>query len=313
MTKPAIHPDMQILAAARAPAGRFDDSIAGQRAAWAYYSEALRQPPPNDMKVWEDVAPGDDGDVAVRLYRPAGAAAMAAPAVLYMHGGGFMKGDLDSSDAIAWGFAEQAGAVVVSVDYRLTPEHPYPAAVNDCWASLLWLAGAAERLGVDAERIAVAGDSAGGNLAAVMCLKARDAGAPAIACAALIYPGTGLDQDYPSYREFADGQGLTTAGTSAYRDMYLPDDRDTDDPYARPVMAKDLSGLPPFWVHSAESDPIRDDGRVFAAKLAEAGVNVTYREAKGMVHGFMRARFGGAAARAEYDLICNFLRERLKA
>ncbi len=222
-----------------------------------------------------------------------------------------MKGDLDSSDSVAWGFAEQAAAVVVSVDYRLTPEHPYPAAFNDCWASMLWVRDQAQRLGVDAARIAVAGDSAGGNLAAALCLKARDTGEAAIACAALIYPGTGLDQDYPSYKEFAEGTGLTLAGTTAYRDMYLPDNRDTDDPYARPVMAKDLSGLPPFWVHSAQIDPIRDDGREFAAKLAQAGVNVTYREAKGMTHGFMRARFYGEAARHEYDLICRFLQEQL--
>lgn len=311
MAKPPIHPDMQILAAARAPAGMFDDDIAGQRAAWTYYSENLRRSPPEDMRVWDETVASADGDIQVRIYRPAAAPATGAPAVLYMHGGGFMKGDLDSSDAIAWGFAEQTPAVVVSVDYRLTPEHPYPAAMNDCWACLNWLHDQVERLGVDAGRIGVAGDSAGGNLGAAISLRARDAGGPAIACAALIYPGTGLDQDYPSYKEFADGQGLSTAGTRAYRDMYLPNDRDTDDPYARPVMAKDFSGLPPFWVHSAESDPIRDDGRVFAAKLAEAGVNVTYREAKGMVHGFMRARFEGAAARAEYDAICRFLTEHL--
>jgi len=307
-----VHPDMQILSAARAPAGMFGDDIPGQRAAWDYYSKALHQPPPADMAVSDEAVQTPDGPVKLRLYRPAAALEAGAPAVLYMHGGGFMKGDLDSSDTIAWGFAQQANAVVVSVDYRLTPEHPYPAAVNDCWASLTWLAANAERLGVDASRIGVAGDSAGGNLAAVMCLKARDAGGPNIACAALVYPGTGLDQTYPSYREFADGQGLSLAGTRAYRDMYLPGNRDTDDPYARPVMAKDLSGLPPTWVHSAACDPIRDDGRVFAAKLAEAGVNVAYREAKGMVHGFMRARFKGAAARREYDLICKFLHDALR-
>lgn len=313
MAKPSIHPDMQILAAARAPDGMFERDIPGQRAAWDYYSKRLHQPPPASMQVHEEAAPSAAGDVAMRIYRPAGAPAADAPAVLYMHGGGFMKGDLDSSDAIAWGFAEQANAVVVSVDYRLTPEHPYPAAVDDCWACLLWLRDAADKLGVDPARIAVAGDSAGGNLAAVMCLKARDTSDVRIACAALIYPGTGLDQTYPSYLEFADGQGLSLAGTRAYRDMYLPNDRDTDDPYARPVLAKDMSGLPPFWVHSAQCDPIRDDGRVFAARLAEAGVNVAYREAKGMAHGFMRARFDGAAARQEYDLVCKFLREQLAA
>lgn len=311
MPKPPVHPDMDCLAKARAPAGMFGDSIEEQRKAWTYYSDNLNQPPPADMQVWEEEVAAAEHNVPVRLYRPAGAPADGAPGLVYIHGGGFMKGDLDSSDSVAWGFAEQAGAVVASVDYRLTPEHPYPAAFNDCWVTLTWLHENAERLGIDRKRIGLAGDSAGGNLSAAVALKARDTGGPAIACAAIIYPGTGLDQDYPSYLEFAEGTGLTLAGTKAYRDMYLPGMQDTDDPYARPIMAKDFSGLPPFWVHSAQIDPIRDDGREFAAKLAQAGVNVTYREAQGMIHGFMRARFHGAAAKAEYDMICRFLKEHL--
>ena len=311
MTKPMVHPDMECLAAARAPAGMFGTSIEEQRKAWTFYSNNLNQPPPNTMKVWEEIVPGEGFDVPVRIYRPAGAPAAGAPGVVYIHGGGFMKGDLDSSDSVAWGFAEQASAIVISVDYRLTPEHPYPAAFNDCWNSLKWVHEHSSRLGIDPARIGLAGDSAGGNLSAAVCLKARDIGGPAIACAAIVYPGTGLDQDYPSYQEFAEGTGLTTAGTKGYRDMYLPGMQDTDDPYARPIMAKDFSGLPPFWVHSAQIDPIRDDGREFAAKLAQAGVHVTYREAEGMIHGFMRARFFGETARQEYDLICAFLRQHL--
>jgi acetyl esterase len=228
-----------------------------------------------------------------------------------MHGGGFMLGDLASSDSIAWGLADQTGAVVVSVDYRLTPEHPYPAAFDDCYGVLSHLAAHADDFGVDAARVAVAGDSAGGNLSAALCLAARDRGGPRIAAQALIYPGTGLDQSAASYIEHADSPGLTTEGTRKYRDLYLPGNRDTDDPYARPVMARDLSNLPPAWVHSAEIDPIRDDGRVYASKLALAGVDVTYREARGMIHGFMRARFLGAAARAEFDAICDFLKHHL--
>lgn len=311
MAKPAIHPDMQHLAAARAPAGMFGATIEEQRKAWAYYTGRLNQPAPADMKVWDETASAAGRAVPVRVYRPAAAPAASAPAVIYIHGGGFMKGDLDSSDSVAWGFAEQARAVVVSVDYLLTPEHPYPAAFDDCWATLLWLGQDAARFGVDPARIGLAGDSAGGNLSAAIALKARDTGAAQVRCAALVYPGTGLDQDYPSYKEFADGQGLSLAATRGYREMYLPGNVDTRDPYARPVVAEDLSGLPPFWVHTAGCDPIRDDGRVFAGRLAEAGVNVTYREAKGMVHGFMRARFKGDAARAEYDLICRFLADSL--
>jgi acetyl esterase len=310
MNTPAMHPDMQYLLAARDAAGAKGTTVEEQRRFWFAYTSALNEPHPADMKVWDEVVENAEYDVPVRLYRPA-AAGSNAPAIVYMHGGGFMMGDLDSSDAIAWGFAEQAGAVVVSVDYRLTPEHPYPAAVNDCWTTLLWLVGNSARLDIDSSRIAVAGDSAGGNLGAVMALKARDTGALQLAGAAIVYPGTGLDQDQPSYTAFADGPGLTLAATIKFRDLYLPDDRHTDDPYARPVMARDLSGLPPFWVHSAEMDPIRDDGRTFAAKLAMAGVDVTYREARGMIHGFMRARFKGKAAAREYDLICDFLKRQL--
>ncbi|MDP6565561.1 MAG: alpha/beta hydrolase [Alphaproteobacteria bacterium] len=310
MSKAAMHPDMQILLDARIGNEARDDSPAEQRRAWTAYTQVTNRSAPSDMAVWDEVIRTPDHDVPVRLYRPAGAA-VAAPAIVYMHGGGFMKGDLDSSDSIAWGFAQEAGALVVSVDYRLTPEHPYPAAFDDCWGVLCWLAGNAETLAIDAARIGLAGDSAGGNLAAAIALKARDRGGPVIACAAIVYPGTGLDQDHPSYVEHAEGPGLTTEGTRKYRDYYLPNDPDTKDPYARPVLAEDLSDLPPFWVHSAEIDPIRDDGRVFASRLAISGGQVTYREAKGMIHGFMRARFGSAAAAREYAEICAFLRRHL--
>lgn len=309
MTKPQMHPDMEILLAARDAAGPKGETPEEQRRFWYSYSRATNQPHPADMEVWDEVVETAEHKVPVRLYRPAGLTEP-APVIMYMHGGGFMLGDLDSSDSVAWGFAQQAGAVVVSVDYRLTPENPYPAAFNDCWGTLLWLTGHAARLRIDTGRIAVAGDSAGGNLGAAMALKARDSGALSLACAAIVYPGTGLDQDQPSYLEHADGPGLTRASTIKYRQLYLTRPEDHDDPYGRPILG-DLAGLPPFWVHSAEIDPIRDDGRAFAARLAMAGVDVTYREARGMIHGFMRARFKGKAARREYDLICDFLRTHL--
>jgi len=310
MTIKHLHPDMQVLLDARDAAGPKGETPAEQRQFWFAYTRPISRPAPPEIAVCDEIVATDDHPAPVRIYRPQSVPAM-APAVIYMHGGGFMLGDLDSSDSIAWGFAEGANAVVISVDYRLTPEFPYPAAFNDCWGVLNWAVENADRLGIDAWRIGLAGDSAGGNLAAALALKARDVAGPHIACAAIIYPGTGLDQDQPSYKEHADGPGLTTAGTKKYRDYYLPNDRDTDDPYARPVMAKDFSGLPPFWVHSAEIDPIRDDGRVFASKLAMAGTDVTYREAKGMIHGFMRARFAGEAAAHEFALICGFLKANL--
>ena len=301
-----MHPDMQVLIDARAAAGEKGDDADGARRFWTAYTGALSQPCPPDMEMRDAVVPTPDHQVPVRIFRPAGGDGP-RPCIIYLHGGGFMLGDLDSSDSIAWGFAQNTGAVVVSVDYRLTPEHPYPAAFNDSYGTLCHVAANPADYGIDPARIALAGDSAGGNLSAAACLAARDRGGPKIAAQALIYPGTGLDQSCPSYVEHAESPGLTTEGTKKYRDLYLPDDRHTDDPYARPVMATDHSGLPPAWVHSAEIDPIRDDGRVYAGKLAGAGNWVTYREARGMIHGFMRARFTGAAARAEFDAICGFL------
>lgn len=305
-----MHPDMRVLLEARAAAGDKGDDVEAARRFWTIYTNALGEPPPDDMAVHDSAVPSADGDIPVRVYRPAGDAGVRA-CILYLHGGGFMLGDLDSSDSIAWGFAQATGAVVVSVDYRLTPEHPYPAAFDDTYAVLVHVAGHGEDFGIDAGRIALAGDSAGGNLAAAACLAARDRGGPAIAAQAMIYPATGLDQSYPSYVEHADSPGLTAEGTKKYRELYLPDDRHADDAYARPVMAADHSGLPPAWVHSAEIDPIRDDGRVYAGKLAAAGTWVSYREARGMIHGFMRARFTGSAARAEFEAICGFLGHHL--
>ena len=310
MNQPVIHPDMQHLLDARRAAGPKGDGVEEQRSFWTAYTAVLNEPHPESMQVRDEIWNTVDGQVPVRIYTPA-AAPQPAPAILYMHGGGFMLGDLDSSDFNAWGFAEETRSVVVSVDYRLTPEHPYPAAVNDCWNSLLRMHDRPDDLLIDPNRIAVAGDSAGGNLGAVMALKARDTGALKLAGAAIIYPATGLDQDAPSYFEFAEGPGLTRAGTMLYRDLYLPHDRDTTDPCARPIMADNLSGLAPFWVHSAEIDPIRDDGRQFAARVARDGGNVSYREARGMIHGFMRARGRGAAAHHEYSLICRFLAQCL--
>ena len=304
-----MHPDMQVLLDARDKSGPMGESTEQQRAFWGAYTTELNEPAPSTMTVTDESVPGD-ATVPVRLYRPA-AADRSAAVIMYLHGGGFMLGDLDSSDAIAWGFAEQTGAVVASVDYRLTPEHVYPAAADDCWRALSWLCENTERLGIDPQRVLVAGDSAGGNLAAVMALKARDRAGPAIRAVAIIYPATSLDNDLPSAHVHAQGPGLTREAMIKYRHLYLPDSRHDNDPYAVPAAATDFSGLPPFWIHTAEFDPIRDDGRLFASKLAMAGTDVSYREARGMIHGFMRARFKGAGARREYDLLCRFLAEHM--
>jgi acetyl esterase len=301
----ALHPDMAILTEAQKGAYG-GTTIAEQRQAWSRYTASIAEPPPADLRVEDLVLRIPGHDVPVRVYR---AAQPSGAGILYMHGGGFMKGDLDSSDPIAWGFCAETGATVVSVDYRLTPEHPHPAAFDDCLGALRHVAAHGATFRIDPTRIAVAGDSAGGHLAAALCLAARDGIAPAIAAQAVIYTCTGTEMTMPSYVEHATGRGLTTAACRDYYAMLLPaGDRA---PYARPALAEHYRGLPPAFVHSAELDPVRDDGRLYASRLALDGVDVTYREARGMMHGFMRARFRGAGARAEYMAICAFLKERL--
>lgn len=301
----ALHPDMAVITEAQKHAYT-GTTIAEQRTAWGRYTASIGAPPPAGMQVRDMVLPVPGHAVPVRVYR---AARPSGACIIYMHGGGFMKGDLDSSDPVAWGFCDQTGATVVSIDYRLTPEHPHPAAFEDCLGVLRHIAGHAGDFAADPARIGVAGDSAGGHLAAALCLAARDGLAPAIAAQAVIYIVTGTDMTMPSYVENATGYGLTTAACREYYRMLLPTgDRS---PYARPALAASYRGLPPTLVHSAEFDPVRDDGRLYASRLALDGVDVTYREARGMIHGFMRARFKGAGARAEYAAITDFLRTRL--
>ncbi len=301
-----MHPEMKVLLDARGdwPARM---SVADIRAAWASYTRALWRPAPENLHAEDIMAPAPDGAVPVRRYHFPDQPSSAA--VIYMHGGGFMKGSLDDSDAIAWGFAHATGAQVFSVDYRLAPEHPYPGAFNDCYAVLSWLAGGA--MGVDPARIIVLGDSAGGNLAAALCLAARDRNGPSIAAQVHIYPGHGGDHSKGSYVEHAQAPLLTAAGVRQTMDSYTSGARYANDPYAQPLRASDYSNLPPAWIHSAEIDPIRDDGREFAARMALAGGNVCFREAKGMLHGFLRARFGSPAAAREFEAICQFVRSIL--
>ncbi len=303
------HPDMTVLTEAQKGAYG-GTTLAEQRAAWSAYTRSIAPPRPPGLVVRDAVIPTRDGGVPVRIYRPSDVTG-ALPCVIYMHGGGFMKGDLDSSDPIAWGFTHETGAVTVSVDYRLTPEHPHPAAFNDCLGVLAHLHANARQYEINPARIALAGDSAGGHLAASLCLASRDTDGPRIAAQAVIYTVIGTAMDTGSYVDNAEGYGLTTAACHTYYKMLLPDPAHAADPYARPAVAASYAGLPPAYVVSAELDPVRDDGRVYAAKLAMAGVDVTYREARGMIHGFMRARFTGPAARAEYDRICAFLRAHL--
>ena len=305
-----LHPEMQFLLAARDKAGRPGSDVAAYRRFWNAYAAVTASPRPDGMRVADRSIQTPAGALALRVYKPAGGPGGPRPGILYLHGGGFMLGDLDSSDTTAWGLAEESGAVVVSVDYRLAPEHPYPAAFEDAWAALLHVARHGAALGIDPARLAVAGDSAGGNLAAVLALAARDRGGPALRAQAAIYPWVGIPFDYPSYRENALGPGLTLESMLKFRRAYLGGE-DTEDPYAMPIKARDFGGLAPAIVVTAALDPIRDDGRVYAARLAEAGTDVVYREAPGLLHGFLRARLAGPYCRGEFVRITDVLKQRL--
>jgi acetyl esterase len=304
-----MHPEMQFLLDARDRAGGPGSDVVAYRRFWNAYAAVTASPRPADMQVWDGRLATGWGGVAYRVYRPAGPPGP-RPGIVYLHGGGFMLGDLDSSDTTAWGLAQESGAAVVSVDYRLAPEHPAPAAFEDSWAVLAWLGRDGGQLGLDPARLAVAGDSAGGNLAAALSLAARDRGGPALRAQAAIYPWVGISFDHPSYRENALGPGLTLESMLKFRQAYLGG-ADSDDPYAMPIKARSFAGLPPALVVTAALDPLRDDGRVYAARLAEAGSDVTYRECPGLLHGFLRARLAGPHCAAEFARICGFLRAAL--
>jgi acetyl esterase/lipase len=232
--------------------------------------------------------PGPDGEIPVRIYKPKGAAE-SRPGVVYFHGGGWVICDLDSHDGGCRRLTNAVDAVVVSVDYRLAPEHRWPAAADDAYAASQWVADHARELGIDPARLAVAGDSAGGNLTAVVAQMARDRDGPNFAFQLLVYPVTDVSatrHDYPSKRENAAGFFLTTASMEWYRDQYLDESAQGEDPYVSPIRATSLAGLPPACVVTAEMDPLRDEGEAYAAALEAAGVPVTTYRAPGMFHGF---------------------------
>ena len=228
--------------------------------------------------------PGGLPAIAYREYRPDGSPVL--PALVYFHGGGWVLGDLDTHEGVCRALANAAGCVVFSVDYRLAPEHRYPAAADDCYGFTRWLAEHSEDKGVDAQRIAIGGDSAGGNLAAVVALMAKDAGLPAIRLQLLIYPVTDYCLDTPSYLENAEGYGLTREGMRWFWGHYLAREEEGAEAKASPIRAESLAGLPPAYVITAGFDPLRDEGDAYAAKLIEAGVPVELDRYEGMIHGF---------------------------
>jgi acetyl esterase len=224
------------------------------------------------------------GVVPVRVYTPAGTGPF--PVLVWYHGGGWVIGSLESADGTCRRIAAGAGCAVVSVDYRLAPEWKFPTAVEDCFAATIWVAANASRINIDATRLAVGGDSAGGNLATVVAMLSRERGGPRIVFQLLIYPVTDWNFDTTSYRERSAGTRLTVNHMRWYRDHYLRSDADAVNPYAAPLHAKNLKELPPALVITAEYDPLCDEGEAYAARLQEAGVPTVCKRYNGVPHLF---------------------------
>jgi acetyl esterase len=243
---------------------------------------------PRVAKVEDRRLPGPGGAIRVRIITPLEAGPGPLPVVLYFHGGGWVLGNIESHESICRAIANAAGTIVATVDYRLAPEHRFPAAALDAYAAASWAAEHAGEFGGDSDRIAVAGDSAGGNLAAVTCLLARDRKGPRIAFQALVYPITDYNLHNASYCQFAEGFFLTRSEMAWYWEHYAPKRDDRDHPHAAPCRVDDLSGLPPALVVTAEFDVLRDEGETYARRLAAAGVSVRTSRYDGMIHGFVR-------------------------
>ena len=245
-------------------------------------------PTPPEIGEVKNLVIDGPNQVPVRTYRPKGVAATTAlPALVYFHGGGWVIGDLDTHDVLCRFLTAEAGIAVVNVDYRLAPEAKFPAAADDAWAATQWVVKNAARLGIDASRLAVGGDSAGGNLAAVVALMARDAGAPALKLQVLMYPVTDVGTQTQSYKDFGEGYLLTRDGMRWFFDHYLASKEQESDWRVSPLRAKSLAGVAPALIITAGFDPLRDEGEAYARKLREAKVRTDYVCYGGMIHGFM--------------------------
>jgi len=261
-----------------------------------------------EVRAVEDLAcPGTGGDIDLRLYRPSHEPGL--PLLVWFHGGGWTIGDIESSDGTCRALANACGAAVISVGYRLAPEHPFPAAVDDCWMALGWVHAHAADLGLDADRLAVGGDSAGGNLAAVVSLTARNAGGPPIRHQLLVYPATDGRLQWPSLQENGQGYFMTSEDVEWFYQQYAPPDR--EDWRMSPLLAPDHGRLPPALVITAEFDPIRDEGEAYASALSAAGVDVELVRFDGMIHGFFGMHATVDIARQAMDRAGRKVREAL--
>jgi acetyl esterase len=306
-----LHPQIEAVLRAMADAKlrRFEDmtplQARAQFDAVARANKAARAPV---CSITNTSIRGSESMIDVRVYRPHVLAPL--PAIVYFHGGGHVVGSLDSHDLTARNLCSGAEAVVISVDYRLAPENKFPAAVIDAFDALLWVIGHAEELGVDPERIGVAGDSAGANLAAVVSIMARDAGSPRICLQSLVYPVIDYSMQDETYARYADGFGvLTKSAMLWFRNHYLRTPADADDWRASPIKMASLAGVAPAIIIAAQCDVVRDEGERYANALREAGVPVERREYPGMIHGFFGMTLAvDDAANAQQDVQMAFRR-----
>jgi len=311
----ALDPESQrlidLMAAANRPAW---NTLSPQAARDLYLSlrPAAQGPRPAEAKVVDRTIAGPAGDLAVRIYRPASAPADAKlPCLVYAHGGGWVFGNLDSHDVLCAQFALEAGIVVFAVDYRLAPEARFPGAFDDVVAGLTWVAANGASIGVDSSKLAIGGDSAGGNLAAAVAIWARDHGGPELRLQLLAYPVTDAVGRAESYRRYEDGFGLNAATMEWFFDHYMPDKAGRDDWRVSPLRAKSLAGLPPALVITAGYDPLRDEGRAYAFRLHQEGTQADLVEFGGMLHGFLSSPMLLHGARRGTSLAAAALREAL--
>jgi acetyl esterase len=291
MTEQKLNPQAQqvcdlIVASGRPPI----ETLSPTEARIAFLAaRPILQPDPEPVdEVLALEAQGPGGTIPLRFYRGRGVGRdKPAPALVYFHGGGWVIGDLESHDQLCRALANATPAIVVSVDYRLAPEHKFPAAAEDAIAATRWIAANGQRLGIDAARLAVGGDSAGGNLAAVVSIDARDRGGPQLAFQFLIYPATDMRMGWPSLDRHAQQLPLTRAGMKWFIDHYIARPEEKTDWRASPLLAKSLAGLPPALVLTAGFDPLCDEGEAYAQALQKAGVAVTLERFEGQIHGFV--------------------------
>jgi len=299
--EPRLDPQARaVLERAARSGGPALDSVSAAEARRLYRETRLGLAPlPVAMEETRDFFfPGPGGQIKARYYRPPGGKpGEALPAVVYFHGGGWTCGDLDTHDSVCRGIALHGRCAVVAVDYRMGPEHKFPGAVEDAVAAVTWVGANARALAVDASRLVVAGESAGGNLAAVAAIALRESG-PVLAMQVLVYPVVDQASDTDSLRRFAHGYSLTLELLRWYQSQYLRDERDRADWRASPLRARDHSRLPPAYIVTAGFDPLLDEGRAYADRLAQAGVSVVYECFEGQIHGFLP--MGGAIAAAHH-------------